>query len=118
LVPVDFCAGKGTWRYCSIDDNPERLLWQTIRERVLLTVSKFGGLETLGPHTRSLYCQWDDEVSRLLLLQPTGANLRAGQHLPRADAWYALNHTINRTVEYPIMTYLTAHNVRKSWSPF
>jgi hypothetical protein len=53
-------------------------------------------------------CQWKDETSRLLQAsRDWKANLLAG-HLSKSDAWYALNHIINKTVEYPMMaTYLS-----------
>jgi hypothetical protein len=64
-------------------------------------------------------CNWDAEVARLLQASiDWRANLRAG-HLSTSDAWYALNHTINRTVEYPMMaTYLTKAQCEKIMRPF
>jgi hypothetical protein len=64
-------------------------------------------------------CKWKAEVARLLeasvLLR---ANLKAG-HLSTSDAWYALNHTINKTAEYPLMaTYLTKDDCKTIMKPF
>jgi hypothetical protein len=48
--------------------------------------------------------KWEAEVKYLLQASIDWcANLQAG-HLSKADAWYALNHTINKTIKYPMMT--------------
>jgi hypothetical protein len=62
---------------------------------------------------------WDAEVAFLLKASVEWkANLQAG-HLSRADAWYALTHTINRTVEYPMMaTSLTKAQCETVMRPF
>jgi hypothetical protein len=64
-------------------------------------------------------CQWTDEVARLLKASVAWrANLRSG-HLSATDAWYALYHTINRTIQYPMMaTYLTKVECEKIMCPF
>jgi hypothetical protein len=64
-------------------------------------------------------CQWTDEVARLLKASVAWrVNLRSG-HLSATDAWYVLNHTINRTIEYPMMaTYLTKVECEKIMRPF
>jgi hypothetical protein len=66
-------------------------------------------------------CQRDDEVARLLkasIHQLVGKNLGAG-HLSTTDPWYALNHTINRTVEYPMRaTYLKKAQCETIMQPF
>jgi hypothetical protein len=64
-------------------------------------------------------CNWTEEVARLLQAsRDWRANLRAG-HLSQSDAWYALNHTINRTIEYPMMaTYLSKAQCETIMRPF
>jgi hypothetical protein len=43
-------------------------------------------------------CQWKDQTARLLQAsRDWKANLLAG-HLSKSDTWYALNHTINKTI--------------------
>jgi hypothetical protein len=64
-------------------------------------------------------CQWKDETSRLLQAsRDWKANLLAG-HLSKSDDWYTLNHTINKTVEYPMMaTYLSKAQCKTIMRPF
>jgi hypothetical protein len=64
-------------------------------------------------------CNWKAEHARLLRASRLWkANLQAG-HLSESDAWYALNHTINRTVKYPMMaTYLDKSQCEDIMKPF
>jgi hypothetical protein len=64
-------------------------------------------------------CQWKQEMKRLLQAAVDWrANLRAG-HISTTDAWCALTHTIDRTVEYPMMaTYLPKAQCKKIMRPF
>jgi hypothetical protein len=112
---VDFKWRNGSWRYCSIADNPGELSMRDhMGNRVHLDrVEVSEAWRSLGLMIAG-DCQWTDEVARLLKASVTWrANLRSG-HLSATDAWNALNHTINRTVEYPIMaTYLTKAECEK-----
>jgi hypothetical protein len=96
---VDFKWRNGSWRYCTVADNPGELSMRghmgnrVHLDRVeVLEARRSLGLMIAGD------CQWTDEVARLLKASVAWrANLRSG-HLSATDAWYALNHTINHTV--------------------
>jgi hypothetical protein len=62
---------------------------------------------------------WDSEYEYLLkILRDWRANLQAG-HLSREDAWYALTHTINCTLEFPSMaTFLSKQQCENIMKPF
>jgi hypothetical protein len=117
---VDFKWKNGSWRYCSIADNPGEL---SMRDH---TGSRVPLVQVdVSEARRSLEvmiagnCQWEDEVARLLRASNNcRSNLRTG-HLSVSDAWYALNHTINRTVEYSMMaTYISKADCEKIMRPF
>jgi hypothetical protein len=64
-------------------------------------------------------CNWKAEEARLLRASALWkAQVQAG-HLSSSDAWYALNHTIMKTVEHPMMaTYLSKAQCEKIMRPF
>jgi hypothetical protein len=64
-------------------------------------------------------CNWKAEVACLLQASVMWrANLKAG-HLSTSDVWYTLNHTINKTVEHPMMaTYLKKDECETIMKPF
>jgi hypothetical protein len=106
---VDFKWKNGSWQYCSLADNPGELtmLDHTGTRVPLDGVDVSEARKSLGPMIAG-DCNWDFEVARLLqALVDWRANFRAG-HLSQSYAWYALNHTINRTIEYPMMATFTS----------
>jgi hypothetical protein len=97
---VNFKWKNGSWRYCSIADNPGELSMRdhTGSRVPLVRVDVSEARCSLGVMIAGNF-QWEDEVARLLRASNNWrSNLRTG-HLSVSDAWYALNHTINRTVE-------------------
>jgi hypothetical protein len=117
---VDWKWMNGSWRSCTIADNPgdiSMLDHNGVRaplDRVEVTEARKSlGLMIAGD------CNWKAEHARLLRASRLWkANLQAG-HLSESDAWYALNHTINRTVEYPMMaTYLDKSQCEDIMKPF
>jgi hypothetical protein len=117
---VDFKWRNDSWKYCTIADNPGALsmLDHTGARVPLERVEVEEARKSLGIMIAG-NCQWDDETARLLQASIVWrANLRAG-HLSTSDAWYALNHTITKTMEYPMMaTYLTKVQCEKVMRPF
>jgi hypothetical protein len=117
---VDFKWSNDSWRYCTIADNPGDLtmLDHTGNRAPFDRVEVSEARKSLGIMIAGDCC-WDQETVRLLQASiDWRANLRAG-HLSTTDAWYALTHTINRTVEYPMMaTYLSKAQCEKVMRPF
>jgi hypothetical protein len=117
---VDFKWRNGSWQYCTVADNPGELSMRDhTDERVHLDRVKVSEAQRLLGLMIAGNCQWTDKAAHLLNASVTWrANLRSG-HLSAPDAWYALNHTINCTVEYPLMTtYLTKAECEKIMRPF
>jgi hypothetical protein len=81
--------------------------------------SKYEGITTLRTQGMSMATQGCHNLQMgEVEWNPELPNLRAG-HLSTTDAWYALTHTINRTVEYPVMTtYLSKAQCEKIMRPF
>jgi hypothetical protein len=101
---IDFQWKHDSWHYQSKADSPGEISMldhtgsRVPLERVEVSEARRSlGLMISGDG------KWEAEVKYLLQASiDWRANLQAG-HLSKADAWYALNHTINRTVEYPMM---------------
>ena len=117
---VDFKWKNGTWRYCTVADNPGDITMRDhTGERVPLDrVEVTAARKSLGIMI-SGDCSWKAETARLLQAsQLWQAQIQAG-HLSHADAWYALNHTIMKSVEYPMMaTYLMKEQCEIIMRPF
>lgn len=101
---ADFLWRNGSWQYHTMEDTPGEISMldhtgaHVPLERVeVLEAHRSLGLINAGDG------RWGAKVNYLLQASVDWpANLQAG-HLSQTDAWYALNHTINRTVEYPMM---------------
>jgi hypothetical protein len=101
---VDFKWKNGSWRYCSIADCPGDISMRdhagsraTLARVEVTEARKSVGIMIAGD------CNWKAEEARLLRASVLWkSHVKAG-HLSSSDAWYALNHTIMKTVEYPMM---------------
>ena len=98
---VDFKWKNGSWKYCSTADRPGVITMRDHRgdrvplERVEVTEAR----KSLGVMI-SGDCSSTAEASRLLQASTLWqqAHIKAG-HLSHSNAWYALVHTIMKTVE-------------------
>jgi hypothetical protein len=62
---------------------------------------------------------WKAEEARLLRASVLWKSYVQAGDLSSSDAWHALNHTIMKTVEYPMMaTYLSKVQCEKIMRPF
>jgi hypothetical protein len=94
---IDFQWKNGSWHYQSKADSDHTEARVPLERVEMSEAHRSLGLMIAGDG------KWEAEVKYLLQASiDWRANLQAG-HLSKADAWYALNHTINRTVEYPMM---------------
>jgi hypothetical protein len=117
---VDFKWKNGSWRSCSIADCPGDISMRdhegsraTLARVEVTEARKSLGIMIAGD------CNWKAEEARLLRASVLWkSHVKAG-HLSSSDAWYALNHTIMKTVEYPMMaTYLSKAQCEKIMRPF
>ena len=117
---VNFKWTNGSWKYCSTADRTgvitmrDHLGDRVPLERVEVTEAR----KSLGVMI-SRDCSWTAKASRLLQASILWqAHIKAG-HLSYSDAWYALVHTIMKTVEYPMMAmYLSKDQCKKIMRSF
>ncbi|HEY9815753.1 MAG TPA: hypothetical protein V6D20_08135, partial [Candidatus Obscuribacterales bacterium] len=101
---IDFKWSKDHWAYRSKDDLPGALHFKDSAGNITHTVERLEvheAREALGVQVRHDGHD-DDEVQYLIKKAKQWHDAIRSNHVSREDAWYALNSTIMKTIQYPL----------------